>query len=667
MRVLLSLYSVMDTTTLNFVTLKQGKIYKELQKKILDGSLENNKRKEGKEEKEKGKERKKRKEGMQSNNKETETEQRTKSQLLRYTQLQKQFNDLMAQYKMMQSQLMSQTSNNLSTQLGKNVYVNSVITNPTAMYLGPYQESSSMTVLDNGARNYSYNSCMQAALTSNNTYFGLENVDTATQLAQCNLSSDADSARKNGLATNGCQVGSDGKRYGTFQSNTTAIYNTADSTYKGCFYNSSTTSNLGPNMEMSGIPLDHYSSVYVLGSYGISPWGNSGGFPDATAQWIWYSPNAQNDAPVNTDAPITFIYEYNYTGTNYIEATVNAINDDSGIWYLNSNQVATVSGGWQGPGTIFTITLAPGMNYLQCSAINTSGPAGLIATVMYNGQVLFNTNGSWKYTNVPVSSMIINGTNYSVETCQMYANKNNYQYFGLKNGTTGSSQCVVSNSFDTSTEYGSSDPIATLSDGYIYGIGAVNSLYRINNEGANPVFIGKMGYVDRFSQVKEYPASMIQRSDPTPTIINQDSSCPQAVETIDSVAWGKLKKNGIMTPNTKCGLAEVIQESQERLKKIKGQLANLADEILSIVGELKQNNQNINDQLNMNEVTLSKNIAMYQDISNQFHEYKGVLNNNMDFMVADSKQIFQYENYQYIFWGVLAASIIIITLHTINR
>uniref|UniRef100_A0A6C0LGL3 Uncharacterized protein n=1 Tax=viral metagenome TaxID=1070528 RepID=A0A6C0LGL3_9ZZZZ len=647
----------MGSNTLDFVTLKQGKIYKDLQQKILDGSLERHKKR--KEKRGKGREGK---EGMQSN---TESEQT--SQLLRYTQLQKQFNELMSQYKILQAQLISKTSNNLSISRGKNVYVNSVISNPTAMYLGPYKESSSMTTLDNGARKYNYSSCMQAALTSNNSIFGLENLNAATQLAQCNVSSNADSARKNGLATNGCSSGSDGKQYGQFQSNTTAIYNTADSTYKGCFYNSSTTSNLGPNMEMSGISMDRYSSVYVLGSYGMGPWGNSGKFPDATAKWIWYSPNAQSGAPINNNAPITFIYEYNHTGTTYITAKVSAIIDDSGAWYLNSNKVGTISGGWGGPAPTFNITLAPGINYLQCSAINTGGPAGLVATVMYNGRVLFNTNSSWKYTNDPVSSMIVNGTNYSVKTCQDYAKKNNYQYFGLKNGTTGSSQCVVSNSFKTATEYGSSDPIKTLSDGYMYGIGAVNSLYRINNEGANPAFIGKIGYVDRFSQVKEYPSSMIQSSNSIPKIIQQDSSCPQAVEAIDSITWGKLKKNGIMTPNTKCGLAEVIQESQERVKIIKGELGKLADEILSVVAVLKQNNQNINEQLNMNEATFSENIAMYQDISNQFHQYKGALNNNSSFIVADSKQVFQYENYQYIFWGVLALSIIIITLHTMNR
>jgi hypothetical protein len=229
-RFLLSLHSVMGSNTLNFVTLKQGKIYKDLQQKILDGSLERHKK--GKQGKERGKKRE-RKEGMQSN---TESEQN--SQLLRYTQLQKQFNDLMSQYKILQAQLISKTSNNLSISRGKNVYVNSVISDPTAMYLGPYKESSSMTTLDNGARKYNYSSCMQAAITSNNSIFGLENVNSATKMAQCNVGSNADSARKNGLATNGCSSGSDGKQYGQFQSNTTAIYNTADSTYKGCFYNS---------------------------------------------------------------------------------------------------------------------------------------------------------------------------------------------------------------------------------------------------------------------------------------------------------------------------------------------------------------------------------------------------------------------------------------------
>lgn len=644
-----------------FATLEQGKIYIDLQKKILDGSLEKNikKRTIG------NLRAQRRKEGMQNTNNTTNQNELTKEQIRKYIQLKMKFNNLLSQYKISQEKLIIETNANLAVKPGKNVYVNSVINNPTASYLGSYNDSSSMTTLNNGAQNYNYTNCMTEAVNSNNTYFGLENVDPTTQLSQCNIGSDIDAARKGGIATNGCFTGSDGKKYGAFNSNTTAIYSTIDSAYKGCYKNSSPL-----NMDKSGIDLERYSSVYVLGPIGTSPWTNTTGFPDTTAQWIWYSANAQNGAPVNTDSPMTFIYGYNYTGPNYITATVNAINDDSGIWYLNSIQVATVAGGWGGPGTTFNITIAPGMNYLQCSAVNASGPAGLIATVTYNGQVLFNTNSAWKYTNLPVSSMIVNGSNYSVETCQQYANNNGYQYFGLQNGGNGTSECVVSNSFQTATEYGSSDPTTILSDGYSYGIGNVNSLYQVTTQGANSDFLGKMGYVDDSLQVKEYPTYMINPSsspDVLPTILDSDSSCPQSVEAIDSIAWGKLDKIGTMTPFTKCGLKSVIDELQKQVDSIKGQLAITADEMLTIISNLKKNNENINTQLNIDETTMVKNVELYQRISNKFSGYKDSLNNNVNSMLSDSTSLVNYENYHYIFWGVLAATIVIVTLHTINR
>lgn len=647
--------------TTTFATLEQGKIYIDLQKKILDGSLEKNikKRTIG------NLRAQRRKEGMQNTNSTSNQNELTKEQIRKYIQLKMKFNNLLSQYKISQEKLVVETSANLTVKPGKNVYVNSVIKNPTASYLGSYKDSSSMTTLNNGAQNYNYTNCMTEAVNSNNTYFGLENVDITTQLAQCNIGSDLDSARKGGIATNGCFRGSDGKNYGSFNSNTTAIYSTADSAYKGCYKNSSP-----PNMDTSGVDLNKFPPVYVLGPISISPWGTSPGFPDTTAQWIWYSANAQNSAPTNTDSPITFIYGYNYTGPGYITATVNAINDNSGIWYLNSIQVATVAGGWGGPGTTFNITIAPGMNYLQCSATNAGGPAGLIATVMYNGQVLFNTNGEWKYTNLPVSSMIINGTNYSVATCQQYASNNNYQYFGLQNGGNGTSECVVSNSFQTATEYGSSEPTSTLSDGYSYGIGTVNSLYQVTNQGANPAFLGKMGYIDHSSEVTEYPTNMINASSSPgvlPTILGSDPSCPQNVEAIDSIAWGKLDKIGTMTPFTKCGLKSVIDKLQKQVDLIKGQLAIVADEMLSIISNLKQNNENINTQLNIDKNTMAKNIKLYQSISSQFGNYKNNLNNNVNSMLSDSTSHVTYENYHYIFWGVLAVTIVIVTLHTINR
>jgi len=637
----------MTSNTLNFATLEQGKIYKKLQKKVLDKRLEIKD--------------KPRKEGLAIFEKSYSTTSEENPHKL--ANLQKKFNYLLTQYQQAEIAL-SVGIKNFTGSKGENVYVNSIINNPQASYIGVFKDSPpSMTVLQNGSQTFTFDSCMQAAINAGKTYFGLENADTNTKRAQCNISSDISLSEQYGKATNGCNMGTDGKMYGEFNSTVTALYSTGGSSYRGCYYNAGSS---GPSMEDSGIPMQNYTPVYSLGTLGIGPWG-SGNFPDKSAQWIWYSSGAQNGAPVNVGSPMTFIYKYNYKGTNYINATLYAMNDDTGKWYVNSIQVGAVNGGWNNTTPQFTITLAPGINYLQCEAVNNSGPAGLIATVMYNGEVLFNTNSDWRYTNLPVSSMIIAGSNYSVDTCQQYAKQNSYNYFGLKNGINGASQCVVSNSLQDATQYGSSDPIIIFPDNHTYGLKKSNAIYQLNNQTANPSLVGKMAHIDNSRILSEYPSSMLKQGSPIPTIVGSDSSCPTNVRPIDSVEWNKLKKSGnFMTTTTKCGLAASVSDLQGKVDHIKGQLAVVADQILSIINELKTSNQSIINKGKINESSISQNIEMYKNTSQQFNEYKYLINNNTGLMVSDSKDLSEHENFKYIFWGVLATMVLIITIKLVK-
>lgn len=651
----MSLHSVMTYDSLHFATLEQGKIYNELQKKILDGTLESKPKKRCKTSK---------REGM------TIVNQKGASQLQmqKLSELQIKFNSLLSQYQQAEAELTTEI-NNYNKKTGKNVYVNSIINNPNANYLGVYKDSTSsptMDILNGGSQSFTFSTCMQSAINTGKTYFGLENVDINTKLAQCSLGSDLISIEKYGPAKNGCQKGSDGKMYGGFETNVTALYSSDNFLYNGCYYNSPATIKVqdnGPNMETSGINMSNYSPVYALGNIGIGPWGK-GTFPDSSAQWIWYSPNAQNSAAVNTGSPVTFIYGYNYTGSNYITATIYAINDDSGDWYLNSIKIGSVNGGWEGEGTKFDITLSPGMNYLQCAAINNSGPAGLIATVIFNGSVLFNTNTEWKYTNVSPASMIINGSNYSVDSCRQYAKQNSYTLFGLKNGSDGTSQCSVSNSFSTATQYGSSDPTITLDDNRDYGVNTSNAIYQLNNENANPSVLGKAGYIDDELILSEYPSSMISSNG---TIINNNPSCPDEMISIDSVAWGKFKNSGkIMTSTTKCGLENFVKSLQSKVDHIKGQLAELADEMINIITSLENTNVKINNQMKVGEKSILQNLETYKEVSKKFGQYENSLGNNQNLMVDDSKSVLYYENYQYIFWVSLAVVVIILTIKIVN-
>ena len=696
-----------SSNTLISTTLKQGKIYQDLQKKILDGSLEKNHNKKWKgkwkrngleRERERERERPQIKEeftgydnmfqssqknmpiAMQSFHTVLETASGP-GQMQELDRLQKEFDALLKQYQDGHTLIMKDTNTYVSgfnnTKQGKNVYVNSIINGASANYLGVYKDSGdSMPRLSNGAQNYDFNSCMQSAISSGNTYFGLENVDTITNKAQCNLGNNLDAARQFGAATSGCQIGPDGLNYGTFNSNKTAIYTTAGSSFNGCYNNSPVppnTLNTGPIMASSGPNMNSYSNVYVLGPYGMGPWGmNSKAaalYPNA--KWIWYTPNAQQNAPYDMGSPVTFIYAYNNTNTTYTRALLLAMNDNRGIWYLNSKQIGISEGGWGSRGNLFEITLSPGINYLQCSASNAGGPAGLVATVIdNNNNVLFNTNGQWKFTNIPVSQMIINGSNFTVPTCQKYAADNGYQYFGLLNGNKGTSQCAVSNSLQNATKYGSSNPTAIINSKN-YGISGANAIYELTQKNSNPAFVGKMGYVNQNSELLEYPSSMIQPASTTggiPTIKNADASCVQNAMPIDSIAWGQLKKSGQpMTATTKCGLSAAIDASQAAENLVKGKLAALADRMILLINQLKNQNQRIDTQINTNEKKMEKNVELYTTISRQFGEYKNLVNNNTNSMISDSNNLVTHDNFQYIFWGILAVTIIIITSNTLIR
>ena len=505
-----------SSNSLNFATLQQGKIYKELQKKILNGTLETNKYKIKNKNKIKNSTNSWFKEGFGENNTVIQDSQHvlsktelTQKQILQLKDLQNIFNDILKKYQDANDAVLADTASYVSKNKNKsgNVYVTSANSSPTATYVGAFKDvagSSTMTSLNNGQKVYNYDSCMAAAVDSGNKFFGLENVNTTTQMSQCNVGNNLSNAEKYGMATSGCSVGSDGFNYGNFNSNTTAIYNTNGSNYAGCYKNSTTS----PSMIVSGPNMQSFSPVYVCGPFGIGPWGSSN-FPDKTAQWIWYTKNAQLSAPANFFSSITLIYEYIYSGTTFLNATIYTMVDDYGVWFLNSRQIGTASSGWGGPGIAIPITIAPGANFIQCAVKNFQGAAGMIATVIANGQVLFNTNSNWKYTNIHPQNMVVNGQNYSVATCQKYANSNGFQYFGLQNGENGTSQCVVSNSLQTATQYGSSTPFVTLNDNKTYGVASTNALYELNQV-SDISQIGKMGFIDNDLQLSEYPSSMIR-------------------------------------------------------------------------------------------------------------------------------------------------------------
>lgn len=141
------------------------------------------------------------------------------------------------------------------------------------------------------------------------------------------------------------------------------------------------------------------TNVYELGNYGIAPWGtgwgNSVGFNDSTAKWIWYTYKANDSAPDNTQTPVKIQYTYsNNTGIT-ISATLKYITDNYSNVKLNN--IVLINNDVEGGQS--QISLTPGDNLLEFNVWNVGGgpnPAGLVVSVTNtNNAILFNSNYNW--------------------------------------------------------------------------------------------------------------------------------------------------------------------------------------------------------------------------------------------------------------------------------
>jgi hypothetical protein len=547
--------------------------------------------------------------------------------------LQTQYKSVLERYQTAQAQLMTKTTNYLNiSKKGamKNVVVDHVVDSPSSTYVGLYNDNSVEPAMSSVDSELTYDQCQNNAIMTGYKYFGLEN-------NQCSVSNDMEQVAKYGEAIPNCSIKEDGKLYGNDKS--FALYSTSNS--YGCYKNGDPIS-----MSPSGPDLSSYTLVNYLCKYGSGPWGSNGTFPDPTAFWMWYTSTALTDAPINTGSPITLICNYYYSGDTYIKATINCLCDNNATIYLNAQQIGSADN--YSDNVQIPITIAPGNNYISAAVINTGGPAGFILScVDSNGTILFNSGSyvNWYYTPILATQLVPSGANYSYETCKQYAQNSGFQYFGLKNGGVGSSECMVSNDFQKSIKYGVDTQSITSPEGKVFGVGSVNAVYTVNTPG-NPENMGKIGYINADESVSEYPSDMIKDG----SIIDPNPTCSTNTDSIDSIQWQNYVKTANMTKDTKCGLAMKIQRDTASVEELESELENVSRQIVEKINSLEKLDSDVQEQLGINKIGLQQMITEYTNVTKNFTSN----DNNINNIVSDSNIVMTAENYNYIFWFIMA-------------
>ena len=593
-------------------TLSQGVKFKNYQKKILDSTVEKNRKFIGKE-------------GFTANTNMDDSQnlvaqvnyvQSAAQELKDY---QAQFSSLLQRYQAANAELMTTATKFLDSPpppkdstIGKNVYVNEVVANPVSDYVGAYTENDFYPAMANQLPGmFNYAGCQNAAINSGNKYFGLSQAYGPTQQSACSLSNSLSESVKYGLAGPDCKQQSDGYLYGGYLTN--AIYQTPSAQYVGTFGDA-------PNRAMPDF-ANNGSRTFTFET--CKKAAVDGGFKLFGLQWYSGGENGFAQCALSNDFS---------EATKYGSSSSQAENGQ-GIQY---------GGGWAN--AIYAVDSKS--SYVGCYNQSNSSINGAAMKSVEQG------NGDFSY-----------------DTCQQYAIQKGYKYFALQNDGglgPGFSQCAVSNSLDESTEYGESMPTITFSDGKIYGNNSANAIYEVKTPGF-PEYVGNVGYVNNDSKLLKYPMSMLNTNNANniPSIVNGDISCPTDIVTnIDSIQWKKYDKISDMTSNTKCGLGTAIQADRSSVIDLGNQLEWLSGEIIHIINYLERLDSKIIAQVGLNKETLDSMLSQYTKYNNEFVKYKTGTANSI---VSDSKIVVTQENYSYILWMTVAFATLIIVIVVVQR
>lgn len=599
---------------------------------------------------------------------------------------------------------------------GGNIFVNSMLSNPTSKYVGCYQDNATnpaMTFIG-GAPNanassngkYNYTQCQQSAVMGGYQFFALQNVNSTTGLGYCAVSNSQSNSTQYGNAYISVPL------WASNTSGTSATY--------------AILTNLGTLSLRDGNGNVYYTTP------------NSS--PDCNQI---YSTTTNTDAPGNdlgfysnqSIASCKTLCDNNPSCGGFVFNTSN----NNSCWTKSSN---LDNKGKNSARTIYKKT----RNTSQCvfflslqsdgnMVINKGVPNSQSTTQIWST----NTNGKQQENN---NNYVSSKGKYGVPfiTTNQILNKGEWV-----SSLDGNLLLIMQNdgnlvlySFKTNCSKTSNVETSTYNGGAL-----ANALYNVGSVGVN-ANMGQVAYIDADSQIYPYPSSNVKYSSTYSTILqnfnipgnvipgaavnsNNVNDCMAACNKLDNcnsfvydtsgpsaVCFPKNVSNiysgnaiNAVTPNnnittyirdktaiqlpsgvsdkvnnvdsiqyqnytkgqgdmqTSYGFSNVLNASQKHeIKQLQDKLKQLSLQISNTTNQLISDNKGVNEQMKKDLLGFSEYISENDVVNQKIRGFN--VDNNLDNILNDTNIKILQQNYSYMVWSILAAAVIIIAINIKN-
>jgi hypothetical protein len=144
--------------------------------------------------------------------------------------------------------------------------------------------------------------------------------------------------------------------------------------------------------------------------------------------------------------------------------------------------------------------------------------------------------------------------------------------------------------------------------------------------------------------------------------LNPPIGVTKSVTNIDSVSYNNYINGGEISSSY--GISNATKSQKRKLDHLQLTMNNLSSQMASSVETSSAQSQQAINQLNENRNGIENYLKQINNTDTQINEFN---NNNVENILNDSDIVVLQKNYEYLFWSIIAAGTVLVTMNIVKK